>query len=94
MTKKVAWVIDKPENCIECPIPSHATVNRTEYLISGCFQYSRCPLVPFDIQPTVEAIPIEWIREYCKYNHTPDGMDWHIAVDLIIKRWEKENEIN
>lgn len=38
------------------------------------------------------AIPIEWIREYCKYNHTPDGMDWHKAVDLIIKRWEKDNE--
>lgn len=42
--------------------------------------------------PEVKAIPIEWLREYCKYNHTPDGMDWHIAIDLIIKRWEKENE--
>ena len=38
------------------------------------------------------AISIEWLREYCKYNHTPDGMAWHEAVDLIIKRWEKENE--
>ena len=44
--------------------------------------------------PTVKAIPIEWLREYCKYNHTPDGMDWHIAIELIIKRWEKENDNN
>lgn len=46
--------------------------------------------------PTVEAIPIEWIKEFVNERATNDGPDgwWHFwgeDVLLMIAQWEKEN---
>ena len=47
--------------------------------------------------PTVEAIPIEWLKKYANERALNDGMDcyWHFwGADLLqmIELWEKENE--
>lgn len=54
----------------------------------------------FDVleAPTVEAIPIEWIRRYASSKSANDGMDcywsfWEEDVLKMIDEWEKENEV-
>lgn len=45
-------------------------------------------------QPTVEAIPIEWITNWLTKQTIPAtsyGIDYS-AVELMINDWEKENE--
>lgn len=47
--------------------------------------------------PTVEAIPIEWIKKYASMKRTNDEMDcyWHFWEEDVLKmvdEWEKENE--
>ena len=39
-------------------------------------------------QPTVEAIPIEWIEEWGWKN----GMSESMSLRVMIEDWEKENE--
>ncbi len=41
--------------------------------------------------PTVEAIPIEWIRKWASINYI-EG-EYSVAVDMI-EDWEKENDGN
>ena len=41
-----------------------------------------------DNQPTVEAIPIEWIEEWGRKN----GMSESMSLRVMIEDWEKENE--
>lgn len=50
-----------------------------------------------DKQPTVEAIPIEWMKKFANERALNDGPDdyWHFwGTDLLqmIELWEKENE--
>ena len=40
-----------------------------------------------DNQPTVEAIPIEWIEEWGRKN----GMSESMSLRVMIEDWEKEN---
>ena len=46
--------------------------------------------------PTVEAIPVEWIKKYASKKSYNDGMDcyWHFWEEDILKMledWGKEN---
>ena len=43
-----------------------------------------------EIQPTVEAIPVEWIKQWEKENWE---MECNYGIDMMIEDWEKENEI-
>ena len=53
--------------------------------------------VMLDNQPTVKAIPIEWIKNYASHKASKDLIDcyWHFWEDDVLKMvadWEKENE--
>ena len=49
-----------------------------------------------DESPTVEAIPIDWIKNYASHKASKDLIDcyWHFWEDDVLKMvsdWEKEN---
>ena len=44
-----------------------------------------------DNVPTVEAIPIEWIRKYTNHRTVEFGDMW-VFINCMINDWEKENE--
>lgn len=47
-----------------------------------------------DSQPTVKAIPIEWLqKKYDKWKDR-DMLGWSYCIKLLIEDWEKENETN
>lgn len=41
-------------------------------------------------QPTVKAIPKEWIRDYML--KLPDGSEAYECILVMLENWEKENE--
>lgn len=41
-------------------------------------------------QPTVKAIPIEWIKEWVERDE--NYWDYQYLTDVLLKDWEKENE--
>ena len=41
-------------------------------------------------RPTVEAIPIEWIRKYTNHRTAEFGDMW-VFINCMINDWEKEN---
>ena len=43
-------------------------------------------------QPTVKAIPIEWIEHYYKFRLMPKPVEWFEAIEIMLTDWEKENE--
>ena len=43
-----------------------------------------------DEQPTVDAIPVEWIEEYMN-NHMLKFSDRWMAMDWMLNDWRKEN---
>ena len=43
-----------------------------------------------DMQPTVEAIPIEWVKKFRNQFDTTD--DYYNVIDYMLRLWEKENE--
>lgn len=53
-----------------------------------------------DELPTIDAIPIEWIKKKllsCQYEYENDydkGFDkgWNCVIKTLLKDWEKENE--
>ena len=45
--------------------------------------------IQIDTAPTVEAIPIEWIKKYIKELDF-DGLEY--ILESLIHDWEKENE--
>ena len=55
-----------------------------------------------DNQPTVKAIPIEWINSYTTglifsddYEDNADSIDYYIdCIKEMVRDWEKENEID
>ena len=48
-----------------------------------------------DMADTVDAIPIEWIKEYVGYGVSDDIFQRNKRFVLnMIKDWEKENEVN
>ena len=47
----------------------------------------------FKYQPTVEAIPVEWIKKYYE-DITVPYTDTRIQFEEMIRKWEKENESN
>ena len=50
--------------------------------------------------PTVEAIPISWIKKWAKkngldcydYDYPTEKNDWWYAIEKMLKDWEKEND--
>ena len=42
-------------------------------------------------QPTVEAIPVEWIKKYYE-DITIPHTDTRIQFEELIRKWKKENE--
>ena len=55
------------------------------------------PLRQIEDAPTVEAIPIEWIKLYASYKATRDGMDcywsmWQEDIHKMIEDWREEND--
>ena len=49
-------------------------------------------------QPTVEAIPIEWIKKWCNEEHNRKSLEERLlkryGVITMLEDWEKENEID
>ena len=46
-----------------------------------------------DMQPTVKAIPIEWIRKWAGRNVAEtDNCSWNTYTLKLLQDWEKENE--
>lgn len=45
-----------------------------------------------DAMPTIEAIPVEWIKKYLI--KIQNWVDDYYAVKDMLETWEKENEIN
>lgn len=45
-----------------------------------------------DKRPTVEAIPIEWVKKFRNQFETTD--DYYNVIDYMLQLWEKENECN
>lgn len=47
-------------------------------------------------QPTIDAIPVEWIKkELEKQEYRTlliDYIEWDSCLDWLLKKWEKENE--
>ena len=43
-------------------------------------------------QPTVKAIPKEWIRDYML--RLPDGSEAYECILVMLENWEKENANN
>ena len=43
-------------------------------------------------QPTVKAIPVEWIKKYYT-DITSPYTDTRIQFEEMIRKWEKENEV-
>ncbi|MBR2554936.1 MAG: hypothetical protein IKE94_08775 [Aeriscardovia sp.] len=72
---------------------------RTDFLdLPNCYNgfsdtYDKATIIDVvDEQPTVEAIPIKWIKNYASHNSY-----WHFWEDDVLKmvaEWEKENETN
>lgn len=45
-----------------------------------------------DFAPTVEAIPIDWLKKRFMDRDNPKWCyDWHVIADCLIEYWEKEN---
>lgn len=42
-------------------------------------------------EPTVKAIPIEWIKKYMSKELTNGSLMW-CSLDAFLKDWEEENE--
>lgn len=60
------------------------------------FVNSWVPATAIWAAPTVEAIPVEWIKEFANVRAANDGMDcyWHFwgeDVLQMIDQWRKEN---
>lgn len=45
-------------------------------------------------QPTVEAIPIEWIEKWFSQFYGEQGLEWNRCKRFMLQDWEKENEAN
>lgn len=45
-------------------------------------------------QPTVEAIPIEWLENYKRVRGWEVTVTTQNAIDNMLNAWEKENEID
>lgn len=68
--------------------------------------YSQASIQLINDQPEVEAIPIEWIKDYItpfqvfhdslsEETKENDGAGWVVDVlETMLKDWEKENETN
>ena len=54
--------------------------------------------VMLDNQPTVKAIPIEWIKKWCNEEHNRKSLEERLlkryGVITMLEDWEKENETN
>lgn len=50
---------------------------------------SYCIPKMIDEQPTIDAIPVEWLQESRR-----NSMDaqWHYAVATVLSRWQQEQE--
>lgn len=46
--------------------------------------------------PTINAIPIEWIRKQIEEENYRmlliDHVEWHSCLSWLLEKWEKENE--
>lgn len=43
-----------------------------------------------DAEPTIKAIPIEWVKKFRNQFETTD--DYYNVIDYMLQLWEKENE--
>ena len=65
--------------------------------VTGKTEYSTTEILfAIENQPTVEAILIQWIKEYAQKKSANDGMDcywtfWEEDVLRMIEEWEKDN---
>ena len=50
------------------------------------------PKEGIDMQPTVEAIPIEWIKRYAKKGGRIANILFPFEIEMMLEDWEKENE--
>lgn len=39
---------------------------------------------------TIEAIPIDWIEDYCKFRIMSRPVEWFEAIQIMLDDWKKE----
>ncbi len=54
-----------------------------------CYEENK-PIV--DGEPTVKAIPIEWIKKWFSQFYGEQGLEWNRCKRFMLEDWEKENE--
>lgn len=58
-------------------------------------RYSRSSIKLIDEQPTIEAIPIKWIKKWAEDTFDIESQyDVYPLIKLMLSHWEKENEID
>ena len=58
--------------------------------------------IQVNMQPTVNAVPVEWIKKWAKkngldcydYDYPTEKNDCRYAIEKLLEDWEKENETN
>lgn len=54
--------------------------------------YKHCPFgLSIDEVPTVEAIPVEWVKKWAKFYKVINAKRYD-TIRLMLEEWEKENE--
>ena len=96
---KSSLIIDIPEHCYLCSCyAEYEDVGYCQGITAKRVptegKPSWCPLKPYK---KVDAIPIEWIKNYASHKASKDLIDcyWHFWEDDVLKMvtaWEKENE--
>lgn len=47
-----------------------------------------------NLQPTVEAIPTEWIEKWFSQFYGEQGLEWNRCKRFMLEDWEKENGLS
>lgn len=55
--------------------------------------------IQVNMQPTVNAVPVEWIKKWAKkngldcydYDYPTEKNEWWYAIEKMLEDWEKEN---
>lgn len=74
-------------NTVRYPIGAPWPFNKEEQATMGEIEWAS--KYQIENQPTVEAIPIEWIEEYCAENWV-EYSSQHGAIRRMLEDWRKE----
>lgn len=61
---------------------------------SGCWIRYKMFENVIEEQPTVKAIPIEWVKRYAKKGGRVVNILFPFEIEMMLEDWKKENEID